>query len=159
MIKDMVIYDKILLLLDEHKFKYQALSHPPVKTSADAAAIRDLSPDQGAKALVCFSDHKPIMVVLPGSKRLDTKSFKSKFAVKDLRFASTEELLQLTGLIPGAVPPFGHLFGLPTYLDTSLSGVNQIAFNAGDLTKSVIMNYSDYLKLASPIVGQFSVSY
>ena len=85
--------------------------------------------DQGAKALVCLLT-KPILIVLPCSHKLDTRSFKSEFNVKDLRFATPEEVLQLTQLQIGAIPPFGKLFEIPTYVDENLSANENIAFNA-----------------------------
>lgn len=154
----MTIFDQIVELLDRHHCSYRTLTHPPVTTSAQAAAVRGTSPDQGAKALVCFADTKAVMIVLPGSCKLDTKAFKTAFGFKDVRFVSHPELFTLTGLTPGAVPPFGHLFHLPCYLDESLAAQTHIAFNAGDLTKSIIMNTSDYIIIESPTLGSFSIS-
>ncbi len=91
------------------------------------------------------------MIVLPCSKKLDTKQFKSKFKFKDLRFASPDEVKQITGLEIGSIPPFGSLFGLTTYIHTALGASTQIAFNAGDVSRSIIMNYSDWLALEQPV--------
>ncbi len=154
----MTVYDQIIRLLDEYHSSYKTMEHPAVTTSAQAAAVRGTSPDQGAKALICRADSGPVMIILPGTRRINTKSFKALFHFKDVRFVTPDELFQLTGLPVGAVPPFGHLFNLPTYLDSSLSSQIQIAFNAGDLCRSVIMNYSDYIKIELPLLGDFSIS-
>ncbi len=143
----MSVYEKIIQLLENSQVKYQALEHEPTPTCEDSARVRGTSMDQGAKALVCFADKKPVLIVLPCSRKLDPKLFKSLFTVRDLRFATPEEVLQLTGLQIGAIPPLGHIFNLPTYVDQTLSAESQIAFNAGDRTKSVIMSYSDYASL------------
>lgn len=153
----MIIFDRIIELLEAQVCIYRSLTHDPVTTSAQAALVRGTTPDQGAKALVCRADSQNIMIVLPGPRKLDTKTFKALFHFKDVRFVTPDELIQLTGLPVGAVPPFGHLFNLPVYLDTSLSSQTQIAFNAGDLSHSIIMDYSDYIKIASPILGNFSL--
>jgi len=51
-----------------------------------------------------------------------------------LRFASREELLELTGLVPGSVPPFGRpILPFPLYVDTGIAANDRIAFNAGSL--------------------------
>ena len=143
----MSVYEKIIQLLQNNKIEYQALEHEPTPTCADAARVRGTSLDQGAKALVCFADKKPILVVLPCSRKLDPKLFKKLYTIHDLRFATPDEVTQLTGLQIGAIPPLGNLFNLPTYVDQTLSAESQIAFNAGDRTKSVIMLYSDYASL------------
>lgn len=143
----MSVYEKIIQLLDSRKIKYQALEHEPTPTCEDSARVRGTSMDQGAKALVCYADKKPILIVLPCSRKLDPKLFKSLFAVRDLRFATPDEVTQLTGLQIGAIPPLGNLFNLPTYVDQTLSAEERIAFNAGDRTKSVIMSFLDYAPL------------
>ncbi len=48
----------------------------------------------------------------------------------------------------GAVPPFGSLFNVPTYVDESLFKQGDfINFNAGLRTRSMIMKSDDYKKL------------
>lgn len=143
----MSVYEKIIQLLDSRQIKYQALEHEPTPTCEDSARVRGTSMDQGAKALVCYADKKPILIVLPCSRKLDVKTFKTLFAVRDLRFATPDEVIQLTGLQIGAIPPLGNLFNLPTYVDQALSTEERIAFNAGDRTKSVIMSYPDYASI------------
>ncbi len=152
----MTVYERIIQLLDNHQVKYQALEHEPTRTCADSARIRGTTADQGAKALVCLADKTPIMIVLSCSQKLDAKLFKQTFKVKDLRFASPLEVSQITGLEIGSIPPWGSLFKLATYLDTSLSSQSQIAFNAGDTRRSIIMNYSDYVLLEKPNIGRIS---
>lgn len=152
----MSVYEKIIQLLESNKIEYQALEHEPTPTCEDSARVRGTSMDQGAKALICFGDKKPILIVLPCSKRLDAKAFKSLFGVKDLRFASPLEVENLTGLQIGAIPPFGNLFGMTTYIEINL-GINKtIAFNAGDRCKSIIIKYEDYQRACGGIMGQYA---
>ena len=66
-----------------------------------------------------------------------------------LRFATVGELKELTGLVPGAVPPFGEpILPFPLYVDQSSLAHDRIAFNAGSLTNSVIMSVDDYRTVA-----------
>ena len=55
---------------------------------------------------------------------------------------------RLTGCVPGAVPPFGSLWGVRTLVDGSLlqqgPGIN---FNAGLRTRSVAMRTDDYVRV------------
>lgn len=147
----MTVLERIIELLEANHIQYQSLEHEPTKTCADAARIRGTTPQQGAKALVCIADKKPIMIVLPCSRKLDIKAFKSQLMIRDLRFASPDEVKQLTGLEIGSIPPWGSLFNLITYLDLTLAGQNEIAFNAGDVRRSIIMKYADYLRLENPV--------
>ncbi len=152
----MSVYEKIIQLLDSNNIKYQALEHEPTPTCEDSARVRGTSMDQGAKALICFGDKKPILIVLPCSKKLDAKAFKNLFGVKDLRFATPDEVENLTGLQIGAIPPFGHLFDMKNYVEESLGQNETIAFNAGDRCKSIIMKYIDYERVCGSIIGQYA---
>ncbi len=154
----MNVYDRIVALFKNQNRKFILLEHPPVKTCQDAALIRHTTPDQGAKALVCFADKKPVMVVLPCSRRLDFKLFKSLYGISDLRLASPEEVKELTSLEIGSIPPLGNIFNLPTYVDASLSLQEKIAFNAGDHSRSLIVKYSDYESVVDNLsVGNFTI--
>lgn len=151
----MSVYEKIIQLLEENKCLYQARDYEPTPTCEDSARVRGTSMDQGAKALICFADKKPILIVLPCSIKLDAKKFKLDYGIKDLRFATPDEVQELTGLQIGAIPPLGNLFGMPTYIEKNLGTNESIAFNAGDRCKSVIMKYIDYETVSGGIIGQY----
>ena len=75
---------------------------------------------------------------------------------KKTRFASSEELMNLTGLIPGSVPPFGKpILPFDLYVDPSLLTNTMIAFNAGSITDSIKMSLRDYQDIANPEVFEF----
>ncbi len=135
---------------------FQESEHAPVFTSIEAARVRGTELSQGAKALVMMADQQPIMVVVSGANTVDMSGFKKLFDVKDLRMASKDEVKQLTKLEVGSIPPFGNVFGIPTYVDAKLSENSAISFNAGLHTKSIQMQYADWLKAVHPTVGDFS---
>jgi len=73
-----------------------------------------------------------------------------------LRFATPEELSALTGCAPGAVPPFGNLFGLPVLVDEELCRNERVAFNAGSNAVSVTMRRGDLVRLSGATVCRFA---
>ena len=80
-----------------------------------------------------------------------------RFGENRARFATREELLELTGLVPGCVPPFGPPILTPPHcLDEAFLENDRIAFNAGSLTCSIVMPLEPYLELARPEVFSFS---
>ena len=90
--------------------------------------------------------------------RVDTIALKQYFGVKKIRFASPEELLTLTGLVPGSIPPFGRpILPFDLFVDPSILDNVKIAFNAGSLTESIIMPVEDYIRVAQPIVFPFAL--
>ena len=137
--------------------EFQVLRHAPVFTSEQAAAVRGVPLASGAKALVCKMEDRFALFVIPADRKLDGKRVRQTLGSRSLRFATVEELSQLTGLAPGAVPPFGHLFGLATYCDSRMAGGEKINFNAGDHSISVSMRWVEYLRVENPTLGSFTI--
>jgi prolyl-tRNA editing enzyme YbaK/EbsC (Cys-tRNA(Pro) deacylase) len=148
--------DRLISFLTSHNADLQVLHHAPVRTSAEAAAVRGTTVEQGAKALVFQADAQVVLLVLPAHLRVDTPAFKRAVGVKKLRMISADDLRRRFGLEVGAVPPFGHLLGLPTYVDEQLLTIPRIAFNAGSRSTSLVLATADFLRLERPIVGRFA---
>lgn len=148
---------KIASLLRERGVWFETFEHEPVRTSEEAAALRpDYTLAQGAKALIVRVKKNGekffAMVVVPGDTKFDSKKLKSAFGLSDLRFATEEEVGEVTGgVVPGGVPPFGNVFGLTVYADEKLFRNEKIIFNAGDRSYSIGMFTSDYDVIVSPL--------
>ena len=97
-----------------------------------------------------------MMFVIPGNRKLDSKRVRQALGIRALRFATPDELRELTGLPPGAVPPFGSLFGLPTHCDARLAENKRINFNAGDHSISVSLRFTDYFQVENPSLASFA---
>jgi len=149
-------FERIESLLTRHGVQFDVLRHAPVFTSEQAAAVRGVPLATGAKALICKADSRFVMLVIPADRKLDSKRVRQALAIRALRFASVDELRQLAGVAPGAVPPFGSLFGLPAYCDARLTDQERINFNAGDHAISVSMRCADYLAVERPTMGCFT---
>ena len=150
------VTDRLVAYLRDNGADFRVMTHEPTRTSEESARVRGTPLEQGAKAMVFQADGNPVLLVLQAHRRIDSKAFKRAFAVKNLRLISPDELRALTGLEVGAVPPFGSLVGLPTYVDRRLLDLPQIFFNAGSRTTSVIMVTSDYARLADPTIADFA---
>lgn len=97
------------------------------------------------------------LFVLSAARKLDSGAIRHHFGIRRLRFATREELHEMTGLTPGAVPPFGRpILPFDLFVDRSIVENDRIAFNAGSLTLSIIMGVQDYLGLARPTILEFS---
>src|SRR5262245_38098840 len=115
------VFDRLQTLLTQRGIQFTVLRHEPVFTSEQAAAVRGTPLASGAKALVVKAGEKFALLVLPADRKLDSRKARDALQVKALRFASKDEVQNLTGLQPGSIPPFGSLFGLPSYCDPALA--------------------------------------
>ena len=144
-------------LLTREGVAYRTLHHGPTFTSDQSARARGEDVRIGGKALVMKVGEDFRLFVLSAAGKIDSSPIKAHFNVKKSRFASPEELLRLTGLVPGSIPPFGKpLLPFAVFVDPSILDNERIAFNAGSLTDSIIMSVDDYLRIARPTVFAFS---
>lgn len=145
--------DKIKSFLQSKDIPFETFEHEPVRTSEEAARIRPgYSLEQGAKALILktkpsYKDSNFVMFVMPAHLKLDSYKGKQVLGVKEIRFATPEEVEDITsGVQVGGVPPFGNLFGIPVIVDPRLFENKRIVFNAGDRRYSIAMASLDFEK-------------
>ena len=130
---------------------FREVHHEPTRTSEESAKARGEELHIGGKALLMKGDDQFRLFVLPANRKLDSGAIRRELGIKKLRFATPEELLELTGLVPGCVPPFGPpILPFDLMLDTAIERNPRIAFNAGSLTDSIILAMTDYLAVAHP---------
>jgi len=152
----MSAFSKLKSFLDENNISYEYKEHEEVRTSEEAAKARGEDIKIGAKAMILKADDRFIMFVLSAAKKIDSRRVKEILGVKSLRFATPEEVIQLTGCVPGGVPPFANIFGLDLIVDKTIPMNEFMAFNAGERTKSLKLKTNDYLALLKPRIEEFS---
>src|SRR3990167_10932213 len=116
-----MLYEKIIESLKKNNIDYKEIRHEAVHTSEEAVKARGCKPEEGAKALVFWADKNPIQIIIEGNKKVDKKLFKELNSIRDLQMVSKEDLINIAGVEPGAVPPFGILFNTPVKMYCSES--------------------------------------
>jgi Ala-tRNA(Pro) deacylase len=145
------VLEQIRDLLTTANITFREVHHEPTFTSEESARARGEELRVGGKALLMKVDGDFRLFVLPADRRVDSGTVRKELGVRKLRFASREELAELTSLVPGSVPPFGRpILPFDLYIDSAITENPRIAFNAGSLTDSIILTLDDYLALASP---------
>lgn len=149
-------FEKIQNFLRENKVVYELTEHEPVYTSAAAAAVRGFELKSGAKALLLKGGGSFVLIILPGSDKLDSRKVKNYLGVKDLRFATPEEVEKVMGCQIGACYPFGNLIDTRMIVDFKLAQNEKISFNPGVHNKSITMKYDDFARVSHAVLGDFS---
>jgi Ala-tRNA(Pro) deacylase len=153
----MILTEKIKTLLLEHSISFKEVDHEPSPDCITSAQNRNEDLKIGGKSLLLKSRDEFKIFVLSAAKEADSKKIRAILKSQKLRFATKEELLELAGVVKGALPPFGRpVQPFDLYLDRSILQNEKIAFNAGVLTKSFIISVEDYLKLVKPFICDFS---
>src|SRR4029079_16360606 len=96
------VFDRLHERLTQGGVPFTVLRHEPVFTSEQAAAVRNTPLASGAKALVGKAGGRFVMLAVTADRKLDSRKARAALRVKDLRFASRDEVQQLTGLQPGS---------------------------------------------------------
>jgi Ala-tRNA(Pro) deacylase len=149
-------FEDIINLLKQQSISYELLEHKPVYTSEEAASVRGMDLHSGAKSLVLKAGKEFVLAILPGDTRVDSKKLKEVFGVKDLRFATPEEVQEIMGCAIGSCHPIPSIANLRAVLDPSLSENEYIFFNPGVHNKSIKMKYTDYLAISKPQIAEIT---
>ncbi len=143
----------IYRILRKKDIPFKASEHEPVYTSEQAARVRGAALQSGVKAMVLrVDDERYVLALVPGDQRVDLTKIAELESAREVRLAKPEEVLQVTGCVVGAVPPFGHATQLKTYMDRAILQNEWVNFNAGKHTKSVSMKAADLAECVAPIM-------
>ena len=150
------MFNRLNEFLSVHQARYRIIEHLSEGVSDKVAAIRGTEVGQGAKAMLCKlkgGTHDLVLAVLPGDMRIDFKKVAAALNAKKASLASPEDAMSITGCVIGAIPPFSFSRDVPLIVDEKLiKRYDEIAFNAGRLDASIVLNSADYLRIATPIL-------
>jgi Ala-tRNA(Pro) deacylase len=153
----MKIPKQLIDCLNESKVRHEILHHPEAVTAQRIAQAEHVKARHHAKVVMVKSGEQHLMTVLPADHQIDLE----KVAKAIGKGASLDTEQEFKALFPdcatGAMPPFGNLYGLPTYVDTSLAQEDYIVFEAGTHTDAIKVSYADYEKIVKPRVEDLAV--
>ncbi|HDR2158597.1 TPA: YbaK/prolyl-tRNA synthetase associated domain-containing protein [Enterobacter cancerogenus] len=159
-IKGTETHQQLIDLLTRQQAQFRVVEHEAVGKCEAVSEIRGTALGQGAKALVCKVKgngvKKHVLAILAADQQADLSQLASHFGGLKASLASPAEVDTLTACVFGAIPPFSFHPDLALVADPLLfERFDEIAFNAGLLEKSVIMNTADYLRIARPELVAF----
>ncbi len=154
----MSVAPEVEKLLKEEGVKYEVIKHPTAYTAAEEAAVSHISGYEWAKTVIFFTKKdEPIMAVLAASHHVNSKLLEDVVGAGKLRLAGESDFAGLyPNCEPGAMPPLGNIYGQRVFVDQRLTEDETIVFNAGNHTEAVRMPYTDFARLAKPVVGKFA---
>ena len=137
--------------LDQEHTPYTTLHHDRTVTAHETASATHLSRNLFAKTVMLKIDGTLAMMVMPTSYRIDLVRLSRALGGPMVEVADETEFKDaFPDCEVGAMPPFGHLYGMPVYVDSRLASQSEIAFNAGTHTDAVRMPYAEFERLAKP---------
>ncbi|WP_297941679.1 YbaK/EbsC family protein, partial [uncultured Campylobacter sp.] len=100
-----------------------------------------------------------VLAVLPADYKADLQLITQALGGTRASLASPDEVIRLTDCVFGSVPPFSFHEELELIADPSLlTRYAELAFNAGLLDRSIILNTKDYERIARPRLVKFAMA-
>lgn len=143
--------------LRENGVGFQVETHDQAFTMQEVAAALHVPGNQVAKVVIVCADKEKVMLVLPAPYRMNVDLVRDMVEAKKVRLAKEEEFADLfPDCATGAMPPFGNLYGVPVYVDRSMAEEPDMVFRIGTHRETMKITYADFVRLAQPVVGDFS---
>lgn len=154
------IHQHLLNVLGAEQARFRVMEHEAIGKCEAVSEVRGTALGQGAKALVCkvkgngVKQH--VLAILAADQQADLSLLAEHLGGLKASLASPAEVDELTACVFGAIPPFSFHPALKLVADPLLfERFDEIAFNAGALEKSIVMDTQDYLRIAKPQLVAF----
>lgn len=149
---------KLQQYFERNNVPYEVILHEEVYTAQELAQALHTPGSELVKVVIVKADGAFRMSVLPASRRIDLEALKKFWNAGAVVIANEQEFKNLFPEAElGAMPPFGNLYNIEVWVDTSLTMDEHITFNAGTHYKAIRMLYRDFERLVKPRVACFSV--
>lgn len=144
--------------LDELGIEYRLHLHKnQVRSLEQAAHERGLAPEQIVRSLIFRCEGEAyVMVLMPGPTKVNWSKLRHYLGVSRITTANTDQVLELTGFVPGAVSPLGLPSPLRILADRSILDQATISIGAGIRNAGVILNREDLLRVIEVEIGDFA---
>lgn len=144
--------------LDENTVKYVRISHSRAYTAQEVAASAHIPGKEMVKTVVIKLNGDLALAVLPAMYDVDLDRLQEIVGARTVELADERDFADRFGTCElGAMPPFGSLYDMQTFMDATLAEDEEIAFNAGTHTELIRMSFADYARLEEPVELQFAL--
>ncbi len=154
--------NNITRLLDQRKIAYQAFELPVEKLGARATAqLLGVPPELVYKSIVAvrgLAGSKPILAIIPGNHRLNTKALAAYLGDKKVQVPTQREAEALTGLQAGGISPLSLVNkGFTLLLDKSAENHLQIHVSGGQRGLNIRLAVKDLIRLTGARLADISL--
>ena len=151
----MTCREKLETYFRDHGISYEVQRHGLAFTAQKVAASEHVPGRMLAKVVILFAGDDLSMLVMPAHFRVDLEAAKAALGGREVRLAHESEFApSFPDCEPGAMPPFGNLYGIPVFVEEQLARNEEIVFQAGTHTETMSVAYQDFARLVRPSVAR-----
>ncbi len=146
--------ERLEAYLREHDVPFEIQRHKEAFTAQEVAASEHVPGRMLAKVVMVIADGNLTMLSVAAQHVVDFTKAKAVLGASEVRLAEEAEFSPtFVDCDVGAMPPFGSLYDVPSYVDKVLAEDEMITFNAGTHTDTMSVKYADFERVARPIVA------
>jgi Ala-tRNA(Pro) deacylase len=143
--------NKVKEFLNAHGVAHAIIPHPLAFTATSVAGAAHIPGREMAKTVVVILDGDLVMAVVPATRKVNLERLRQATGALTAELADERDFMgDFPECEPGAMPPFGNLYGMSVYVEPHLAEDDHIAFNAGSHTELISMAYKDFDRLVHP---------
>lgn len=148
----------VLDFLRTRRVWFETLLHAPASSATRRAGAIHVSGRGVAKTVLVTAGGEHVLTVLPATSRVDLDRLAAALQrdPRETRLATVEEIDRVFhDCEPGAIPPFGRLYGLRTIVDAGLRDAGVVIFTTNTRHQGLKMHVRDYEGLEEPQCAEF----
>jgi Cys-tRNA(Pro)/Cys-tRNA(Cys) deacylase len=135
---------------------HRVVRHGPVRSLAEAAQVRGVTPADVVKTLVVRrADDDFVFVLVPGGRTISWPKLRKLLGVSRLSMPSAEVARQVTGYERGTITPFGATTAWPVIADERVRG-REITLGAGEHGVALAVDADQALQALQATVADIS---
>ena len=146
--------DRLRDMLGRARARFDVITHPEVYTAQERAAACRITGRRLAKVVVVRDADWFGLAVIPAPAQVDIQQLRALTGRPQLTLAREKDFAPLfPDCDPGAMPPFGQLYGMSAFLDSSLADEPEFFFERGTHREDVRMPMGEYLRVEAPAIA------
>ncbi|MEK6933700.1 MAG: YbaK/EbsC family protein [Nanoarchaeota archaeon] len=153
--------EKLKQYLEKHNISYTIYEHPAVFTVAESDKVTKHIPGARSKNLFLKDENNNFyLVTMPGKKRLNTKLLRAHFKIKELNFASPDELRKQLNISPGSVSLFCMIYAsekVILIIDGEILNAEQAGFHPNKNTSTIVLDHNNLEKFLNTLKNRREV--
>jgi Cys-tRNA(Pro) deacylase len=142
--------------LEKNKIWHRILEKEDTVHTADAAAATGIPLERVTKSLVFLADKKPILVIIPGTHRVDLRKLKNTLNINKIHMVPFTQVKEYSGYLPGATPPIHHKQIMDVIIDVTVMHYDTVYGGGGSRNKLIELKTQDIQQLNSAKIADIA---
>lgn len=151
--------ERVREMLTRSGASFEVITHAEVYTAQERAAACRITGRRLAKVVVVRDGDWFGLAVIPAAAQLDVARLRVLTGRPQLILAREKDFAPLfPDCDPGAMPPFGQLYRMSAFMDSSLADEPELLFEGGTHREEIRMPMGEYLRVEAPAIASVAAS-